>query len=150
MLAFICLLVAIMGFMFNGYKFAYIADEPYPIYPWSTFPQRAKTTPVWLGYHLWTALMLLIVSTMKLFIPDNYGLHIIRMGFHYLFLMGVIPNIFNLGNAPSWLAFLVNGISVLVLQWCLYWNYYYGYFWVLVVPIIIETIARIGNMIVCH
>lgn len=118
-------------------------DKPgYPIFPWSSSPQKAKSRPTVLKYHWATGLLLMIVVCWNIeecLLDDKMAMLWVWM--HYIFVLGIIPNLFFFGDAPTWVGFMVNTIELTILQWSLINNQITVYFWALVAPVILETMT---------
>lgn len=144
------LFLVILGFSINSYKFNLMNVQPYKIFPWSPLPQYAKTPPSDLQNHLISALGLLFVTWLKIFITDSYMIDYLWTIFHYMFVIIIICNVFNLGDISKYVAGIVNISSLIMLEICIRNDLVQIYFWTLYTPIILEILLYGCNMIKCH
>lgn len=142
-----CLFLALY---FNAYKFELMRIVPYHIFPWSSFPQTAKSSPDSLQFHAYTALILLLAVTIRIYYPYASN----SMGFwtvmHYIFMTVILLNIVNLGNFSSLMAAAINGSMLLTLEIFLSYDLPQLYYWTLYSPVAFEVISYVGNQIKAH
>lgn len=140
----------LVSFYFNAYKYDLMDKELYHIFPWSSNPQTAKTSLFWLRYHLVTALTLLLATFLHMCYPSDDRSQMFWIMVHYFFLFGVFPNVFHLGDASPWIAFLVNVGAGTALEIFIYNDWVQAYFWALCAPVVLEVVAYAGNSLRYH
>lgn len=143
-----------LGLILNSYKIFLVPFEPYNIFPWSPEENTAKSSSFWLICHTLTALLLLYnawrwSSGPQKKWPDgrrsgslmeSEGNRLRVIGCHVLFALGVIPNIFHLGNKHWLVVFLVNFGALAGLLWTLAQSEAQAYFMILNVPVLFEAL----------
>jgi len=67
---------------------------------------------------------------------------------HLYFLIGVVYNIFHLGNLNIYIALLINGITSIALTWCLFREKSLLYFMILNLPVFAEILSLISYLLI--
>lgn len=151
------IVILLIGFTFNIYKFKIMSDcmtsnTPYKIFPWSESmidrvidsKQESKSSIYWLLIHLAISLENFIISALiilDIFKCNYINLIMLHNIIHIIFTLIVISNIFILGNLTSVQALIINGIVLIIMTTSWLFNKYWIYFLVLSLPIFLEFLS---------
>lgn len=140
--------IYILSLCLNFYKAGPMINNPYNIFPWSPEVNHARSNSFWLIYHIITSFMLSSesrlwhLSHIKRSKNINEKFLVMKI-FHLLFVIGVVVNIFNLGNASGWPAFAINSIALATLTTALYLSKSFIYFLILHTPVYLELVKLV-------
>lgn len=102
--------ILLLGFLFNTYKIELAGNPNYPIFPWQSNPNIAKTPSYILQPHVITALALLFLSYLRCLQEKSPSwLQYTHLVVHLLFCMEIVTVLTNFGSAPWYVALLING-----------------------------------------
>src|SRR5579872_132391 len=119
------LLLTVLAFSFNLYKYdlfinTLLHSVPYGIFPWSAHPQISSSSPIWLCVHLTSALLHILITGFRSFNylqgwPDQGPIHTVFIISHYIFAFIVIINVWHFGEYSKVVALIIN-VSPLALM----------------------------------
>lgn len=132
-------IILLLAIYFNLYKLPLARHIPYKIFPWSSHPQIAKTSPEDLQLHIILSFSLLFVSYIKYLDCNIKIIDSVWCATQIAFSLIILPNVSHLGNYTPLIATSVNGGLLLTLFTLYYLNKPDWYFLVLSTPVLFET-----------
>jgi hypothetical protein len=144
---FIIILILLSGFLLNIYKIKLAQSSPYFMYVCSESPQLVKTKPLYLQLHIVTSLILLLIAFARCLWPTSILIEILFPIYHIIFILIIIPNIHHYGEYPWFIALLINGGLITMLQYAYMYTSSLSYFVVLSLPILLEILYIITSLL---
>ena len=144
------ILLISLGLFINIPKFKSVtcaldSNSRYKIFPWQKNGFETLSNPMWIGIHIFTAVLLYF--TLAIFIIDKnqkikYGIYFA----HTIFSSVILFNISRLGRLSILVSSIVNIGMIMLLTSLLWLNQIYIYILVLSIPIYIEVIVIVGHL----
>lgn len=153
-------IVVLLSTALNFCKFNVIinlfwANGKYQIFPWSSWIQESSSNPLWLFFHLISALSHVFLSgcmVMDRHEPNHNKDYLawIHKISHYLFCGLILFNINHFGEVSHTMAMIINGIPLLIalISHQSKWKYRdIIYFVTIASPVFLETALRIKSLV---
>lgn len=143
-------LLLVLALGLNFYKIALMFNSPYYIFPWSNDGVEAKSSGLLLIIH--TILALGLVSRTRKWIlaenpVDRANAKSVTETAFFLFVLSLLPMMWNLGSAPSAIAVLINSVVLCCLGFFLGRDYQLTFYTVLNLPVILEAVKIITTLL---